>query len=306
MKDNITHYIYYSYEVGGRGYIGSRTCHCDPSLDVYFGSYSDKTFRPTKKIILAVCQSKEERYALEYFYQKMHNVVENPHFANRAFQTQKGFSRLGLANSPESRRKMSESRRNRPSGMKGKKHSEETKRRISESLKGVPQPTRGQKWTEERRKAHSERMTGRKGVKHNQETIEKIRSKLSKEVTLKNLLTGEVRRFDSQVQAAKALGVRPGNVSILYTKRHTRLKEWALCDSEGNFLIENVSLKRKTKEVRIVHLETGVISEYESVTEAARAIGACSSTISKILQGRTLRGYARGPEKDKETHNETE
>ena len=46
-------YVYYSYEEFGRGYIGSRICKCLPEEDIkYFGSYKDKTFNPTEKIIL--------------------------------------------------------------------------------------------------------------------------------------------------------------------------------------------------------------------------------------------------------------
>ena len=182
------HYIYYSYEEKGRGYIGSRSCDCKPEKDPYFGSFKDKTFKPTKKIILAECKTKEDRYALEFFYQKLYNVVENPHFANRAFQTTSGFSRLGLPNSKESREKMSASRRNRPSGMKGKKHSEKTKEQISNSLRGKPCPTRSNKWTEERKLKHSQILKGRKGKKHAPEIIEKIKAKVSKEITLKNLI----------------------------------------------------------------------------------------------------------------------
>lgn len=45
-------YVYYSYEEFGRGYIGKRECKCLPEEDIkYFGSYKDKSFRPTKKII---------------------------------------------------------------------------------------------------------------------------------------------------------------------------------------------------------------------------------------------------------------
>ena len=47
------HYVYYSYEEYGKGYIGSRTCDCSPEKDIkYFGSFSDNNFKPIKKIIL--------------------------------------------------------------------------------------------------------------------------------------------------------------------------------------------------------------------------------------------------------------
>ena len=46
------HYVYYSYEEFGRGYIGCRTCNCLPEEDDYLGSYHDETFSPTNKIVL--------------------------------------------------------------------------------------------------------------------------------------------------------------------------------------------------------------------------------------------------------------
>lgn len=292
MTEDFIHYVYYSYEKNGRGYIGSRTCKCSPQDDPYLGSYKDKTFKPTAKIILAICNTKEERYQLEYFYQKMHNVVENPHFANRAFQTTNGFSRLGLPNSEESKKKMSESRRNRPSGMKGKKHSAETKLRIANSLKGVPCPQRAVEWTEERRRAQSERLKGKKGVKHTQETIESIRQKVSKEIVVKSLKTGEIRRFKSQVEAAKNLGIRQGSLSGLAIKRVKRIHEWVLCDQDGEQVFQDVSMQARGKKVKLVNVITGEIFEYSSVKTAAEALGVCSSTVSKIMRGRVLAGHA--------------
>lgn len=87
------YYTYYSYEEWGRGYIGARTCKCLPEEDIkYFGSSKDKTFKPTQKIILRSDYStKEEAYADEIILQKYYKVVENPHFANRAYQTSPKF-----------------------------------------------------------------------------------------------------------------------------------------------------------------------------------------------------------------------
>jgi group I intron endonuclease len=296
MSNNLTHYVYYSYEELGRGYIGSRTCKCDPQDDSYFGSYTDKTFKPIKKIILAICESKQQRYELEYMYQKIYNVVENPHFVNKSFQTTTGFSRLGLPNSPESRKKMSESRRNRPSGMKGKKHSDETKKRIANSLKGVLCPSRAVKWTEERRKNHSKRLKGKKGKRHDQETIERIRGKLSKKVIIKSLKTGEIREFKSQVEAAKNLGCAQGAVNTLCTKKSKRLYEWVLCDENGRQFFEDVSLEIRGKSVKLMNVKTKEIAEYSSVKAAANAIGSCPSTISKIIRGRELLGHVKAPD----------
>lgn len=111
------HYTYYSYEEWGRGYIGRRSCYSPPGEDtLYFGSFSDKTFRPTEKVILetfdSVIQAIHAEIVLHYFYK----VDVNPHFANRAKQTSTGFACRG--------------------NWKGKRHSEETKEKLSRINRG--------------------------------------------------------------------------------------------------------------------------------------------------------------------------
>ena len=87
------YYTYYSYEEWGRGYFGSRGCKCLPEEDVkYFGSFKDKTFNPTQKIILkSDYTTREEALTDEIILQEYYKVVENPHFANRAYQTSTKF-----------------------------------------------------------------------------------------------------------------------------------------------------------------------------------------------------------------------
>jgi hypothetical protein len=86
------HYTYYSYEEFGRGYIGKRSCKCSPEEDVkYFGSYTDKTFKPTQKIILETYDTPTEAIVAEIKLQHFFNVVPNPHFANQAYQTSTKF-----------------------------------------------------------------------------------------------------------------------------------------------------------------------------------------------------------------------
>ena len=87
------YYTYYSYEEWGMGYFGSRGCKCLPEEDInYFGSFYDKTFKPTQKIILKDdYATREEAYADEIILQQYYKVAENPHFANRAYQTSTKF-----------------------------------------------------------------------------------------------------------------------------------------------------------------------------------------------------------------------
>ena len=86
----MNHYTYYSYEEFGRGYIGKRSCKCSPEEDVrYFGSYKDKTFKPTQKIILETYDTATEAITDEVKLHDFYDVANNSHFANRAKQTSK-------------------------------------------------------------------------------------------------------------------------------------------------------------------------------------------------------------------------
>jgi hypothetical protein len=78
------HYTYYSYEEFGRGYIGKRSCKCFPEEDVkYFGSYKDKTFKPTQKIILETYDTSEQVAKAEEILHAFYDVKANPHFVNQ-------------------------------------------------------------------------------------------------------------------------------------------------------------------------------------------------------------------------------
>lgn len=157
------HYTYYSYEEYGRGYIGSRTCKCLPEKDIkYFGSFKDKTFKPTQKIILKDDYiTREEAYTDEIILQEQYKVVENPHFSNRAYQTSTGFSRKGtipwnkgIPRDPEIIKKMNDARRGKPAHNKGKKMSAEQKQKLSEVSKG-------RKHSEETKEKLSKKIKGR-------------------------------------------------------------------------------------------------------------------------------------------------
>lgn len=86
-------YVYYSYEEWGRGYIGARECECSPEEDkLYFGSFHDKTFNPSEKIILGYFDTREEALEAESNLHLFFQVDANPHFANLSRQTSKKFT----------------------------------------------------------------------------------------------------------------------------------------------------------------------------------------------------------------------
>jgi hypothetical protein len=119
------HYVYYSYEEWGRGYLGCRSCKCNPEEDTsYFGSFSDPAFNPTRKVVLETFETRKEALEAEVLLQAFFDVVKNSHFANRAKHTSSGFYYEKLT--PEHSRAVSEANRKR-------KLSVETKQKISES-----------------------------------------------------------------------------------------------------------------------------------------------------------------------------
>lgn len=103
----MNYYVYYSYEEWGRGYIGSKPsgCTCAPEDDPYLGSFKDKTFKPTRKIILEVYDNPEDCIAAEVLLHSFFEVDINPHFANLARQTSTGF--VSLVKTKEHKKKIS-------------------------------------------------------------------------------------------------------------------------------------------------------------------------------------------------------
>lgn len=83
MEPSVWHYTYYSYEVNGRGYIGKRTSRVPPEQDPYLGSFSDKTFKPTHKIVIATYDSAKNAYRAESALQTLFCVHKAEHFANQ-------------------------------------------------------------------------------------------------------------------------------------------------------------------------------------------------------------------------------
>lgn len=109
----MNHYVYLSYEEGGRLYIGSRSTDLEPEQDKYLGSYSDKTFKPTKKKILKCFPDRQLADKWEEYLHEVNNVDVNPRFANQVKQRdQRHYSGdCNAAKRPAARRKISASKR---------------------------------------------------------------------------------------------------------------------------------------------------------------------------------------------------
>ena len=83
----LKYYVYVSVGDDGRLYVGSYTSWDDFENDDYYGSFTDETFKPIKKIKICECSTRNEAYEKEHELQTMLGVDSNPDFANKCIET---------------------------------------------------------------------------------------------------------------------------------------------------------------------------------------------------------------------------
>jgi hypothetical protein len=95
LTNYLYHTVYLSYEEGlvGRCYVGKHST--DNPYDDYFGSFHDLSFSPVGKHILGVYRTPQGATQGEIMWQRVLNVVEDPRYVNRAYQTSTGFDTTG-------------------------------------------------------------------------------------------------------------------------------------------------------------------------------------------------------------------
>jgi len=197
--DRNYHILYLSFEEGptGRSYVGAHST--DDLYDGYLGSFTDKTFNPSGRIIIEYHKSRVSLLRAEETLQKVLDVVKDPHYANQSIQHGSGFTYgfLGKSHSkefienlakrnqerewsPESRNKLAQTQREvyeklaenekqkraqRTSDQfKDRPKSSEHKQKISEAQVGEKNHRFGKKDSEETRKKKSIQSKGRKWV----------------------------------------------------------------------------------------------------------------------------------------------
>lgn len=202
----MNHYVYYSYEEWGRGYIGVRSCKCVPEKDVnYFGSFYDKTFKPSKKIILVQFSSREEAQKAEILLHNFYKVDINPHFSNLARATSYKF----ISSGPRSESfKLQVSKR-----MKGRKLTPEHIKKVSEARS---KKLKGRKLSFSHCQKISAALKGKTaGIKRGKRT-----TKESKEVVLIKISDNSIHSFPSISRAAEATGIKRSNIYAMFKKPH--------------------------------------------------------------------------------------
>jgi hypothetical protein len=171
------HTVYDSWEEGpvGRDYIGKHST--DDPYDKYLGSFKDKTFDPSNKIIIAYATTPEGAVWLERMFQKVFSVVEDPGFANRSYQTESKFI-YGVkgdenpAKRPESGRKISEKKKGKPRPDVRERNLRNNPSKAPEAAAKIAASRRGKKQTAEAKQKVSDYQSGRP---KSEETKRKIR-----------------------------------------------------------------------------------------------------------------------------------
>lgn len=94
----MNHYVYKIEYTTNKGYIGCRSCTCDPADDTAYIGSSKHTPNDKLKVkkILKVFNTRENALAYESFLHKLRNVAVNENYYNQAVQTSTKFSSQGL------------------------------------------------------------------------------------------------------------------------------------------------------------------------------------------------------------------
>ena len=221
------HYVYYSYEEFGRGYIGCRTCNCLPEEDDYLGSYHDETFSPTNKIVLETFSTREEALQAEVNLHKFYQVDKNPHFANKARQKTTGFYYAekkfgeenpfyGKSHTEETKKiirqhqienngyvKNRRSYKGENNPFHGKTHSIETRELLKQEIKKVweskPHPWIGRRHSEESKEKFRKNNKGEGNPNYGKITPPEVRNKIGQtKVGRKLWNNGEQQKFSKE------------------------------------------------------------------------------------------------------------
>jgi hypothetical protein len=225
-------------------YIGSRGCKCHHLKDAsYYGSFKDKTFKPTSKKILKQFKTREEAFKHEIYLHYILDVATNPRFANKCRVTTTGFTWAGQKHTPETIEKIRESSRlsflnmsnetkmNRTKKLKAKKLTKEHREKLK--LVNTGKPKSPETREKIRQKALNRIVSDQTRLKlsHKSKGRWINRPDQSKPITLVNITTNEVRFFVSQKEAVRVLNLQQASINRVALGKQYSCRGWILYTS---------------------------------------------------------------------------
>jgi hypothetical protein len=236
---------YYTYlsidKIDNRMYIGSRGCKCPPSEDVlYYGSFKDKTFKPTIKKILKQFKTRKEAFNHEIYLHFILDVAINPNFANRCRATTTGFTWAGQKHTPETIEKIKKSSKlsflnmsdetkiNRRKKLKSKTLTKEHREKLKRVNTGKPKSPETREKI--RQKAFNRTVSQQTRLKLSRNSKGRWLNRLdqSKPITLVNITTKEIKTFASQKEAVRCLNLQQASVNRVALGKQYSCRGWIL------------------------------------------------------------------------------
>ena len=241
------HTVYLSFEGGnvGRDYIGKHSS--ENPYDDYLGSFKDKFFDPSGKIILEYAKTEEGAIEAEVRWQKVFKVVEDPRFSNLSYQNTSKF-RLSYCGE-ESIKKREQSLRDYYS--------------TGEGFKAQGDKTRGKVWYH---------MPDGTEKRFNEDPG-------SPWIEGRNEKLGNIVKHNLNPSAGgQVSGKLPWWTNGNETARASE------CPGEGWVRGRNWE-SPKSKPIVVVNLETGQEYLFKSATEAASYLGVSREGLSRVARG---------------------
>lgn len=232
------HYTYISVDLSdNRMYVGSRSCNCEPEKDIsYFGSFTDKTFKPVVKKILKTFESREKAFKHEIYLHFILDVANDPRFANKARVTTQGFTWLGQRHTPETIEKIREASKNISRETREIIRQKQLGKRLTpEHIEALRQSNLGKPKSLETRNKISNKAKGRFCKKSTRLKISQNnkgkwlnRKDQSKPIVLQHTITNEVKYFPSQKEAVRVLGLQQASLNRVALGKQKSCKNWIL------------------------------------------------------------------------------
>lgn len=180
---------------------------------------------------------------------------------------------------------------------KGKKHSEETKRKLSQIFKGRPSSRKGVKLTDEQKQHLRDVLKGRS---LSDETYQKLLAATAKPVLQFDINGVFIEEFVSIIDVEKKLGYFNSNISACCSGKIDKVKNYIWLyksDYSSDLLMERLKKIRENnntqKQVNQLSLDGELIETYPSIRVAAKTVGVAPINIEKCCRGKrkTSKGW---------------